>query len=82
MKRINNEKESKGLEILTPNKIITTLPSVTCTDNVNRRSKKLSFENNAPFKSCISKINNTFIDNAKVLDIIMLMHNLLEYSNN
>ena len=27
-------------------------------------------------------INNTFIDNAEVLDIIKPMHNLLEYSGN
>ena len=33
--------------------------------------KKLDFENNAPFSSCISKISNTLIDNAEVLDIVM-----------
>ena len=27
--------------------------------------KKIAFQNNAPFVSCISKINNTFIDNAE-----------------
>ena len=26
--------------------------------------KKLAFKNNAPFTSCISKINNTLVDNA------------------
>ena len=30
--------------------------SVTGTDNANRRNKKLTFQNNASFKSCISKI--------------------------
>ena len=49
--------------------------SVTGT-NDNKRS------NNAPFRSCISKINNTFIDNAEDLDIVMPMYNLLEYSDN
>ena len=34
------------------------------------------------FRSCISKINNTFIDNAEELDIVMPMYNLLEYSDN
>ena len=29
--------------------------------------KKLAFKNNAPFVSCISKINNTLIDNAEDL---------------
>ena len=32
--------------------------------------------------SCISKINNTRIDNAVDLDIAMPMYNLLEYSKN
>ena len=32
--------------------------------------KKLAFKNNALFISCISKINNTLIDNAEDLDIV------------
>ena len=44
--------------------------------------KKLAFKNNAPFPSCILEINNTFIDNAEDLDIVMSMYNLLEYSKN
>ena len=39
-------------------------------------------KNNAPFKSCVSKINSTLIDNAEDLDIVILMYNLLEYSQN
>ena len=39
--------------------------SITGADNVNRRNKKLTFTSNAPFRSCISKINNTFKDNAE-----------------
>ena len=34
--------------------------------------------NNAPFKSCISNISNTFKDNAEDLDIVVPMYNLLE----
>ena len=34
--------------------------------------------NNSPFRSCISKINNTLIDNAEDLDIVMPMYKLLE----
>ena len=41
-------------------------------------NKKLTFKNNVPFRSCISKVNNTFVDNAKNLDIVMPMYNLLE----
>ena len=44
--------------------------------------KKLAFKNNALFNSCITKINNTLIDIAEDLDIVMLMYNLIEYSKN
>ena len=47
--------------------------SITGTENANKRNKKLTFKNNAPFRSCTSKINNTFIDNAEELDIVMAM---------
>ena len=44
--------------------------------------KKLALKNNAPFTSCISKINNTPIDNAEDLDIVKPMYNLLEFGKN
>ena len=44
--------------------------------------KKLAFKNNAPFINCISKINGIKIDDAEDLDVVMPMHNLLEYSKN
>ena len=47
----------------------------------NKAEKNVVFKNNAPFTSCISKINSTLIDNAD-FDIVMLMYNLLEYSQN
>ena len=50
--------------------------------NRDRKNRSLAFKNNASFISCISKINNTLIDNAEDLDIVMPMHNLLEYSKN
>ena len=42
--------------------------------------KKLAFKNNATFINCITKINNTLIDNAEDLDIVMPIYNLIEYS--
>ena len=51
-------------------------------DVAKKRNKNLTFKNNAPFRSCISKINSTFIDNAEDLDIVMPIYNLLEYSDN
>ena len=56
--------------------------SVEGTDNSSKRNKNLTFKNIAPFRSCISKINNTFADNAEDLYIVMLIYNLLEYSEN
>ena len=50
--------------------------------NNNAYDKKLAFQNNAPFINCISKINNTLIDNAEDLDIVMPMYILTEYSKN
>ena len=47
-----------------------------------KRNKVVAFKNNAPFINCISKINSVQIDNAKDLDVIMPMYNLLEYNKN
>ena len=55
--------------------------SVRGNNAAKRRNKKPTFKNNAPFRSCISKINNTFIENGEDLHIVMPMYNLLEYSN-
>ena len=49
---------------------------------VNNTDKKVIFKNCAPFTNCISEINNTQIDNAKDIDIVMSMYNLIEYSDN
>ena len=46
--------------------------------NNDANDKKSAFKNSAPFLSCISKINNTLINNAEDLDIVMPMYNLLE----
>ena len=45
--------------------------SVSGTKSNNRRNKKLTFKNNAPFRSFISKINDTSIVIAEDLDIVM-----------
>ena len=48
----------------------------------NNTNKKVIFKNCAPFTNCISKINNTQVDNAKDIDIVMPMYNLIEYRDN
>ena len=40
------------------------------------------FKNCAPFTDCIGEINNTQIDNAKDIDVVMPVYNLIEYSDN
>ena len=43
------------------------------------RNKKLMFQNNVPFRSCISKINCAFINNADDFDIVMpIIPNFME----
>ena len=48
----------------------------------DERNKGVIFKNCAPFTKCIRRINNTEIDNDKDIDIVMLMYNLIEYSDN
>ena len=48
----------------------------------NNTNKKVIFKNCAPFTNCLSEINNTQIDNAKDIDIVMPTYNLIEYSDN
>ena len=54
-------------------------------DNAKRldeRYKGVIFKNCASFVECISEINNTRADNAKDLDVLISMYNLIEYCNN
>ena len=44
---------------------------------VNNDNKNVVFKNCAPFTNCISEINNTQVDNAKDIDIVMPMYNLV-----
>ena len=48
----------------------------------DERDKVVAFKNCAPCTNCISEINNIQIDNRKDIDIVMLLYNLLEYSDN
>ena len=49
---------------------------------LDETNKGVIFKNCAPFIKCISRINNTDIDNSQDIDIVMLMYNLIEYSDN
>ena len=50
--------------------------------DANNTNKKVIFKNCAPFTNFISEINNTLIDNAKDIDIVMPMFHLIEYNDN
>ena len=45
-------------------------------------NRKNIIKNCSPFTDCISKINITQIDNAKNIDTVMSMYNLIEYCDN
>ena len=51
------------------------------TRQADERDEGIAFKNCAPFTNGISEINNTQINNAKDIDIVMPMYNLLEYSD-
>ena len=48
----------------------------------NNTNKKVILKNCAPFTNCISEIDNTQVDNAKHIDIVMPLFDLIEYSDN
>ena len=43
---------------------------------------QVRFKNCAPFTKCITKIDETTIDDAEDLDLVMPMYNLIEYCSN
>ena len=48
----------------------------------NNRNNEVVFKNCAPFTDCISEINSIKIDNARYIDVVMNMDNLIGYSEN
>ena len=48
----------------------------------DKKNRPLILKNNAPFVSCITRINGELIEDADDLDIVIPMYNLLEYSKN
>ena len=54
----------------------------TAVNEDDKVQKNVAFIINAGFRSCVSKIKSMLTDNAKDLDIVMPMYNLLECSQN
>ena len=60
-----------------------TVPNTSGADtNANNANKKVIFKNCSAIINYKSEINNTQVDNAKDIDIVMLMYNLIECSDN
>ena len=70
--------------ILVKGTITVTVPGVN--NNANnirdKRNRPLILKNNAPFVSCITRINGELIEDPNDLDVVIRMYNLLEYSKN
>ena len=60
----------------------TTVPTHQQKEKMKATQKYIIIKNCAPFTNCISQINNTQMDNAKDIDKVMPMYNLIEYSDN
>ena len=51
-------------------------------NDANKRNEKITFKNIASVRSCISKINNKFVDNGENFGIVMMVQHLLDYCSN
>ena len=60
---------------------IIAINTVTWDQTNNCAKKKTTFKNYALFINCISRINNTEIDDAYDIDVVMSISNLIEYSD-
>ena len=60
---------------------ITVSNTIAADADANNTNKKVIFKNCGPFSDCISEINNTQVDNAKYIDRVVPMYNLIEYSD-
>ena len=58
-----------------------TVQTTTTVAAINNR-KGIIIKNCTPFTDCITETNNKQVDNAKDIDVVMPMYNLIEYSYN
>ena len=69
-------------DVYIPVKGTITVVNIGTSETPNNDNKKVIFKNCVLFTSCISRINNTHIDDAQYIDIVMQMYNLIEYGDN
>ena len=90
----NTHNENKSIRFKTPmlrsdlcdyaDAYILVIGTITVTANAgannirDKRNRKLILKNNAPFVSCITRVNGELIEDADDLNVVMPMYNLLE----
>ena len=65
--------------------VIITITGERADDNakqLEKRNEGVTYKSCAPFTDFTNKINNAQTDNAKDLDVMMMMFNLIEYNDN
>ena len=73
--------------LVTGNIVVTGIIAAAGDDPVKNKqpltaATQVAFKNCAPFKYCRPEINDTFVDHADFINILMRMYNLIEYSDN
>ena len=58
-----------------------TVPNTAAAAPVNNTNKKVIFKTRAPFSNYISQINNTQVDDAQDIEIVMPIYNSIEYDD-
>ena len=71
--------ESDAYMLVKGRKIITETGEDAAARQGDLRNKVAISKSSAPFINCKNRINNTEIDNAKEIDIVLRMYNLVEY---
>ena len=61
---------------------MTIAPALPPAAEPSNNDKEVVFKNCTPFTDCISEKSHTPIDNAKYIDLVMPVYNLIEYSDN
>ena len=61
---------------------INPLNTVAVSNSTSNGNRKAIIKNCVPFTDCRSETNNTQIDNAKGIDVVTPMYNLIECNNN
>ena len=59
-----------------------TVPKTGAREAPNNRNEEIIFTNCAPLIDCRKKINNILVNNAKDIDVVIPIYNLIGYSDN